>query len=93
MPTNTVVEALAALVSYDPDATLDANVATMSEAAERVLTGEITQAVRASRTDCGPIAAGDWIAITRDGIRAIASSAGDAAATLCDLLVDDRTRS
>ena len=89
MPTHTVVEALAALVSYDPDAPLEANVATMSEAAERVLTGEITQAVRASRTDCGPIAAGDWIAITRDGIRAIASSAGDAAATLCDVLVDD----
>ena len=45
VPTNTVVQALAALVSYDPDATLDANVSAMSEAAARVRTGEITRAV------------------------------------------------
>ena len=41
----------------------------MGEAAARVRTGEVTQAVRDSAAECGPIAAGDWIAITRDGIR------------------------
>jgi dihydroxyacetone kinase-like predicted kinase len=88
VPTHSIVEALAALVSYDPDAVLDANVGAMTEAAERVVTGEVTQAVRASRSEVGPIAEGDWIAITREGIRAVAQSAGEAAATLCDAIVD-----
>jgi hypothetical protein len=87
VPTHTVVQALAALVSYDPDATLDANVSAMSEAAARVRTGEITQAVRASTAECGPIAAGDWIAVTPAGIRAVEHSAADAAISLCDQLV------
>ena len=89
VPTHSVVEALAALVSYDPDAALESNVAAMTEASERVLTGEVTQAVRPSRTERGPIEQGDWIAITRDGIRAVAPTAGAAAASLCDELVDD----
>jgi hypothetical protein len=87
VPTNTVVQALAALVSYDPDATLDANVSAMSEAAARVRTGEITQAVRASTSECGPIAQGDWIAVTAEGIRAVEHSAATAAISLCDQLV------
>jgi DAK2 domain fusion protein YloV len=88
VPTQSVVEALAALVSYDPDAALDANVRAMTEAAERVVTGEVTQAVRASRSELGAIAEGDWMAISRDGIRAIATTAGEAAAALCDAIVD-----
>ena len=69
VPTAAVVEALAALVVYDPDASLDANQSAMTEAAERVRAGEVTQAVRDSVAECGPIANGDWIAITRDGIQ------------------------
>ena len=56
VPTAAVVEALAALVVYDPDASLDANVAAMDEAAARVRAGEVTQAVRDSVAECGPIA-------------------------------------
>ena len=41
----------------------------MAEAAARVRAGEVTQAVRDSVAECGPIATGDWIAITRDGIQ------------------------
>ena len=88
VPTCAVVEALAALVAYDPDATLDENVKHMGEAADRVRTGEVTQAVRDSTADCGPIAKGDWIALTRDGINATAESAVDAVVALVDLLVD-----
>ena len=63
VPTAAVVEALAALVVYDPDASIDDNTAAMDEAAARVRAGEVTQAVRDSSAECGPIAAGDWIAI------------------------------
>ena len=62
VPTCSVVEALAALVVYDPDASLADNTAAMTDAAGRVRAGEVTQAVRDSIAECGPIAKGDWIA-------------------------------
>jgi dihydroxyacetone kinase-like predicted kinase len=61
----------------------------MTEAAGRVRAGEVTQAVRDSVAECGPIANGDWIAITRDGIQVAVKSAVDAAVALVDALVDD----
>jgi DAK2 domain fusion protein YloV len=87
--TAAVVEALGALVVYDPDASLDANRDAMTEAARRVRAGEVTQAVRDSVAECGPIADGDWIAITRDGVQVAVKSAVDAAVALVDVLVDD----
>jgi len=89
VPTAAVVEALGALVVYDPDATLDVNQAAMADAAARVRAGEVTQAVRDSVAECGPISNGDWIAITRDGIQVAVKSAVDAAVALVDVLVDD----
>jgi DAK2 domain fusion protein YloV len=89
VPTQAVMEALSGLVAYDPQAGVDSNVAAMTEALQRVRTGEVTQAVRDGVGDCGPIAAGDWIAITRDGICAVEKSAADAAVALVEQLVDD----
>jgi DAK2 domain fusion protein YloV len=89
VPTQAVMEALAALVAYDPQAGVDTNVAAMTEAVHRVRTGEIAQAVRDSMGDSGPIAAGDWIAISRDGICVVEKTAGDAAIGLVEKLVDD----
>ncbi len=91
VPTTAVVEALAALVVYDPDADVDTNVKAMTDAAGRVRAGEVTQAVRASHAACGPINAGDWIAIADDGICAVAPTALDAAVTLVEHLVDADT--
>ena len=91
VPTHAVVEALAALVAYDPQATVDANAAAMTEAVRRVRTGEITQAVRDGVGDSGPIKAGDWIAISRDGVWVIEKTAADAAIRLVDRLVDDES--
>jgi len=88
VPTTSVVEALAALVAYDPDAVLDQNEAAMHEAAARVASGEVTQAVRDSVAECGPIRLGDWLAISRAGIATAAPSAAEAAFALVDALVD-----
>lgn len=89
VPTQAVMEALSALVAYDPQAGVDTNVAAMSEAVQRVRTGEVTQAVRDGMGDCGPIAAGDWIAISREGVCAVEKSAAEAAMGLVERLVDD----
>jgi DAK2 domain fusion protein YloV len=90
VPTTGIPEALAALVDYDPDAELGANVETMGEAVTRVRTGEVTQAVRASAAECGPIAEGDWLALARDGgIIAAVGTPADAVCALLGKLVDD----
>ncbi len=91
IPTTSVVEALAALVAYDPQAELADNQAAMEEAAARVAAGEVTQAVRDSVAECGPIAAGDWLAISREGICATATNPVDAALALVRALVTEDT--
>jgi DAK2 domain fusion protein YloV len=88
VPTHSVVEALAALIDFDPDAALDDNVVAMAGAAGRVRTGEVTRAVRDSQAECGAIRAGDWIGITRAGIGTRAESAAGAAIGVLDELVD-----
>ncbi len=89
VPTASVVEALGALLEYDPHAEIADNVTTMTAAARRIRTGEVTQAVRDSTTDFGAVARGDWIAIERSGICAAAPTAVEALTTLVDRLVDD----
>jgi DAK2 domain fusion protein YloV len=90
--TTGIPDALAALVDYDPDAGLDANMTAMTDAVTRVRTGEVTQAVRAAVAECGPISEGDWIALTRDGgIVAAVATPADAVCTLIGHLVDDES--
>ena len=65
VPTESMPEALASLVVYDPEADVETNFAEMSDAADSVATGEVTQAVRATGSDAGPIGEGDWIGLVR----------------------------
>jgi dihydroxyacetone kinase-like predicted kinase len=52
--TNSIVEGFAALLAYDPDASLDANAQAMRASACNVVAGEVTRAVRNSASDAGP---------------------------------------
>jgi hypothetical protein len=88
VPTCSMPEALAALVSYDPEAGVDANCEAMSDAAKSVATGEVTQAVRDTNTDAGVVKNGDWIGLVRgDGVVAIGSTMVVAATQLLDQLL------
>ncbi len=90
VPTRTMPEALAALIVYDPEADADENAEEMNEAIESVATGEVTQAVRDSNSDVGPIATGDWMGIVRgDGIAAVADSVFSASTQLLEKLLAD----
>ncbi|NBU06501.1 MAG: DAK2 domain-containing protein [Acidimicrobiia bacterium] len=73
VPTCSMPEALAALVAYDPEASAEHNGSEMAKAAAAVVTGEVTTAVRDTKTDAGAVKAGDSIGIVRgDGVVAIA---------------------
>ncbi|MEY2524609.1 MAG: fatty acid kinase [Ilumatobacteraceae bacterium] len=88
VPTTSMPAALAALVVYDPEADADVNLEEMTEGAQSVATGEITQAVRDTKSDVGAITAGDWIGLVRgDGIVSVSGSLDGAACALLDHLI------
>ena len=72
--TGSIVEGFAALLAYDPASGADANVATMSESAARVVPAEVTQAVRDTLTDAGEVHEGDFIGVSRDGVVAVSDN-------------------
>ncbi|MXV87737.1 MAG: DAK2 domain-containing protein [Acidimicrobiales bacterium] len=82
VPTMSVPAGLAALIGYDSDASADANAASMGDAADAVLAGEVTQAVRATTSPIGNVAAGEWIGLTSDGIAASGENPAIAAVRL-----------
>jgi DAK2 domain fusion protein YloV len=87
--THSVPEALAALVEYDPGSPIDDNARSMRAAIERVRTGEVTQAVRDAAVEGSDVRAGDWIALSRDGLVATTGSPADAVCKLLAFIVDD----
>jgi len=89
VPTKGVAEGLACLMSYDPQDSAETNAANMTSAASAVVAGEVTQAVRDSTSDVGPIASGDWLGVCRDGIRAVQPTMVAAATTLLSHILDD----
>jgi uncharacterized protein len=89
VPTRGIAEGFASLLAYDPEATGSDNAKHMATAAESVVAGEVTRAVRDSSCDLGPIAEGDWIGLGRDGIRAVAPDLADACTELLATLVHE----
>ena len=85
--TTSIVEGFAALLAYDPDATLEANAAAMKASACNVVAGEITQAVRDTTTDAGEVKEGDWIGLGAAGVLSIAGSIAAASNQLLERLV------
>jgi len=71
VPTTSIVEGFAALLEYDPEADADTNARAMGESARRVVGAEVVQAVRDADGPDGPIRAGDWLGLTRDGIEVV----------------------
>ena len=88
VPTRGIAEGFASLLAYDPQASGDDNVNAMVDAAAHVIAAEVTQAVRASSCDLGPIAEGDYIGVGRGGICAVASTLEGACEGLLASLVE-----
>jgi len=61
----------------------------MADSARRVVAGEVTQAVRDATGPMGPIRAGDWLGISRDGVEVVDETLGEAACGLLGKLLRD----
>jgi hypothetical protein len=84
-----IAEGFAALLEYDPEADLDSNAAAMTGSAQRIVSGEVTRAVRASTCEAGTIHTGDYLGLSRSGIEVVASTLAEAAVDLLAKLVTD----
>ncbi len=90
VPTRSMPEGLAALMAYDPEADAPTNVLPMRQAAEAVVTGEVTKAVRSSKTPAGDVSEGDWLGIVRgDGIVAVGRDVATTTKALFEQLVGE----
>ncbi len=85
--TKSVPEAFSALFVFDEDASLEENVETMSEAAQEVKTGEVTQAIKDSKDVHGnPIKNGDVIGIADGQLEVVSDSIEAATLSVLDAL-------
>ncbi len=75
LETKTMPQGISAMLAFDPDAELEANIEAMSEAAKNVSTGSITYAARDSEFDGYSIKQGEYLALNE----------GKLAASGCDL--------
>jgi dihydroxyacetone kinase-like predicted kinase len=92
VPTAGIPEGFAALLAYDPESHLDTNADNMAAAAEHVVAGQVVQASRDAVSEAGPVKAGDWLGVSRNGIEVVAaqpSAAADAAVALLEALITD----
>jgi DAK2 domain fusion protein YloV len=83
-----IPEGFAALLEYDPQATGDENATAMAAAAARVVSGEVTRAVRAAHSPAGAIAAGDYLGLSGAGVVAVAPTLVEATCALLAALIE-----
>lgn len=89
VPTSGIVEGFAALLEYDPEAGAEANSVAMADSARRVVAGEVTRAVRDGSGPTGPIRAGDYMGLSRDGIEVTGETTVEASCGLLGKLLTD----
>ena len=87
VPTRSLTEGLAAAFVYDPEGDGAANEDAMLAAVERVVTGELTQAVRDASTPAGPVREGDYLGLTRSGPAVVAATLAEAGMALLGRLL------
>lgn len=87
LATSDVQEGIAAACDYDPASSLEENLRTMGAAAGRVVSGRVTRAVRPADGPGCPIAEGDWIGLSPEGIEVVGSSLVEVTCALLAKLV------
>lgn len=71
LPTTSIPQGLAALVSFRPQASLEENLREMEEALSRVKSGEITQAVRDSQVDGQSVKKGQYLGLLNGKLKVV----------------------
>jgi dihydroxyacetone kinase-like predicted kinase len=89
VPTKSIQAGLAAALAYDMRAGGSDNAKEMGEAIARVLTGEVTQAVRDSQVDGKKVKTGDYMGLVDDRIVVASSKLSKAVETVIEKLLEE----
>ncbi len=87
--TKSIMEAFSALLAYDPEATMENNVQMMKEAIAGVKTGEVTQAIRDSKSKAGKIKKDDFLGLCDHEIRVVGKSLREVAQKLIEAMLGE----
>ncbi len=85
LPTKSVPQGLSAMMVFDPEASLEDNLAAMNEAIEGVTSASVTQAVRDTTLDGEKIENGQYLALLNGKIFSVENSSADCVAKLADV--------
>ena len=91
IPTKTIPQGLSACIMFNPEASLEDNVAEMKDAMENVKTGQVTFAVRDTNIDGVEVTANQYMALCNKTITACVPEKMDALKKSLEGLVDDDT--
>ncbi|MCR5511688.1 MAG: DAK2 domain-containing protein [Lachnospiraceae bacterium] len=89
IPTKSVPQGIAAMVSYMPDTSAEENANIMTEQIELVKTGQVTYAVRDTIIDDKEIRENDYMGIGDSGILAVGTDKTQVTIEMVDAMVDD----
>lgn len=87
VPTKTIPQGIAALLAFQEDATMEANLRRMAKAVRQVKTGEVTYAVRNSKVGGVEINSGDVLGIWDENIAVTGSSPDEVLVELAERMV------
>ncbi|KOY82640.1 DAK2 domain-containing protein [Lysinibacillus macroides] len=91
VPTKTIPQGMAAILAFNPEAAVELNQQTMTEAFANVKTGQVTYAVRDTSIDGVTIHKGDFMALAEGKIVLSTPALKDAAEKVITDLVDEDT--
>ncbi|MDO5359020.1 MAG: DAK2 domain-containing protein [Slackia faecicanis] len=90
VPTKSVPQAFSALFGFDPEASLEDNVESMTDSFSEVKTGEVTRAIKDAKDAHGnPIKDGDVIGIADGSIESVGSDVADVVMALLEVMGAD----
>ncbi|MDO4941883.1 MAG: DAK2 domain-containing protein [Lachnospiraceae bacterium] len=89
IPTKTVPQGIAAVISFVPDAAPEDNEEAMQEAISYIKTGQVTYAVRDTSVDGKEIKINDIMGIDDDGIKAVGQDVSETTLELLKGMVDE----
>jgi uncharacterized protein len=89
VPSKTISQGLTAMLSFDPDDSLETNIQNMSNALETVVSGEVTQANRDTEINGVNIHKGDYLGIIDGEIQVATTDLINSTATMIEKMLDE----
>ena len=89
VPTKTISQGLTAMLSFDPDASVEENVEAMSEDLDTVKSGEVTKAIRDTKIDDIEVKKDDYLGIVDGTIKVDNPDLIDTTVSMIEKMLDE----